>query len=130
MIGEGFKRTDCGKEEKLVSWNIVGPQGLKGDKGDNGEQGLQGPAGTVGGTTTVSNSSVTGGSWDTVTAEVSCPSGSILLSGGAKITAGIPSRAFITASYPSSISTWTATATAVDQGAGFVKVTAYAVCSQ
>jgi len=45
MIGDGFKRSDCLKNEKLISWNIVGPQGPKGDKGDPGPAGPQGPAG-------------------------------------------------------------------------------------
>jgi hypothetical protein len=36
MIGDGFKRADCLKNEKLISWNITGQQGPKGDKGDQG----------------------------------------------------------------------------------------------
>jgi len=45
MIGDGFKLTDCLKNEKLISWNIIGPQGPKGDKGDQGLIGLTGPQG-------------------------------------------------------------------------------------
>jgi len=54
MIGEGFKRADCLKNEKLVTWNIVGPQGpqgpigLTGPKGDKGDVGSQGPIGLTG----------------------------------------------------------------------------------
>lgn len=111
------------------SQGLTGNQGLKGDKGDTGGQGVQGPAGTVGGTNIISNS-VTGASFDTVTAEATCPSGTILLSGGAKVTAGIASRAFVSASYPINISTWRAIATTLDQGANFVTITTYAICSQ
>lgn len=48
MIGDGFKRSDCLKNEKLISWNIVGPQGPKGDKGDPGLVGPIGPQGPAG----------------------------------------------------------------------------------
>lgn len=48
VIGEGFKRVDCKKNESLLSWNVEGPQGLKGDKGDQGEQGEQGLKGDKG----------------------------------------------------------------------------------
>jgi hypothetical protein len=48
MIGDGFKRADCLKNEKLISWNITGPQGPKGDKGDQGPIGLTGPQGPQG----------------------------------------------------------------------------------
>lgn len=37
LIGDGFKRTECGKNDTLLSWNIQGPPGPKGDKGDPGE---------------------------------------------------------------------------------------------
>ena len=36
--------TKCKREETLIYWNRVGPQGLKGDKGDTGSQGPAGPA--------------------------------------------------------------------------------------
>ncbi|MDP3772516.1 MAG: collagen-like protein [bacterium] len=48
VIGEGFKRADCKKNESLLSWNMEGPQGPKGDKGDQGEQGTKGDAGLAG----------------------------------------------------------------------------------
>lgn len=60
VVGQGFRREDCRRNESLLTWNIQGPpgplgpegpQGLsgppgeKGDKGDPGEPGLPGPAG-------------------------------------------------------------------------------------
>ncbi|TSC69148.1 MAG: Collagen triple helix repeat-containing protein [Parcubacteria group bacterium Gr01-1014_66] len=48
MIGEGFRRADCKKNELLVSWNMEGPQGPKGDKGDEGQQGEKGEKGDQG----------------------------------------------------------------------------------
>ena len=36
----------CKGSEQLVSWNIMGPQGLQGSKGDKGDQGPQGTTGT------------------------------------------------------------------------------------
>jgi hypothetical protein len=38
----------CGKNEKLVTWNVVGPKGDKGDKGDPGVQGPKGDTGATG----------------------------------------------------------------------------------
>lgn len=48
LIGEGFAFKKCNGKDKLISWNIVGPQGLKGEKGDTGEQGPQGEKGENG----------------------------------------------------------------------------------
>lgn len=48
MIGDGFKRADCRKNEKLVSWNIAGPKGDKGDVGPIGPQGEKGVDGLMG----------------------------------------------------------------------------------
>ncbi len=48
VIGQGFRKAKCDKNETLLSWNITGPQGLKGDtgiqgpKGDKGDKGDQG----------------------------------------------------------------------------------------
>jgi hypothetical protein len=45
MVGDGFAKTQCAKNEKLISWNVSGaqgPQGEKGDKGDKGEPGEEG----------------------------------------------------------------------------------------
>ncbi len=48
VIGESFKRQDCKKNDSLLSWNIVGPQGLKGNKGDIGPKGDTGEQGSIG----------------------------------------------------------------------------------
>lgn len=48
VIGEGFRRDDCKKNDKLLTWNIQGLKGDKGDKGDTGEQGIQGEKGLSG----------------------------------------------------------------------------------
>jgi len=43
VIGEGFRRTECRRNETLLSWNI---QGEKGDTGEQGEKGEDGKDGT------------------------------------------------------------------------------------
>ena len=57
LIGNGFKRAVCKKNEQLISWNAEGLQGLQGEqgpagphgeKGENGDQGLQGAEGDKG----------------------------------------------------------------------------------
>lgn len=51
MIGNNFKRDDCKKNEKLVTFNVQGPKGdtgAMGLKGDIGANGLQGIAGLIG----------------------------------------------------------------------------------
>ena len=63
LIGNGFKRTACKKNEQLISWNAEGLQGLQGEqgpagphgekgengeKGDKGDMGEQGPSGEKG----------------------------------------------------------------------------------
>lgn len=48
VAGGDFGRSDCKKNETLLSWNIQGPKGDKGDKGDPGEQGPQGERGEIG----------------------------------------------------------------------------------
>src|SRR3989338_11429677 len=60
VIGTGFRREDCKKNESLLTWNtqgiqgpkgdtgIAGPQGPQGEKGDRGDAGAQGPAGENG----------------------------------------------------------------------------------
>ena len=48
VIGNGFRRSECRKNDTLLSWNTTGPQGEKGDKGDEGEPGPQGIQGTKG----------------------------------------------------------------------------------
>ena len=54
ILGTGFRREDCRKNESLLTWNAQGVQGPKGDKGETGatgsqgEQGLQGEPGVQG----------------------------------------------------------------------------------
>lgn len=57
IIGDDFKRTECKKNDSLLSWDMsgvqgpkgdIGPQGIQGQKGDVGPQGIQGPQGPAG----------------------------------------------------------------------------------
>ena len=48
LIGNSFKRSDCKKNEQLISFNTQGPKGDKGDTGATGPQGIQGIAGPMG----------------------------------------------------------------------------------
>ncbi|GEM_PF-4089609 len=48
VVGDGFKRADCKKNETLLTWNVQGPKGDKGDQGIQGEQGSIGSQGPVG----------------------------------------------------------------------------------
>ena len=51
FIGTGFKRSDCKKNEQLVTWNTqgaTGPQGPVGPMGSQGPIGLQGEPGLAG----------------------------------------------------------------------------------
>ena len=48
LIGSSFKRSDCKKNEQLISFNAQGPKGDKGDTGATGAQGIQGVAGPMG----------------------------------------------------------------------------------
>lgn len=50
VIGEEFKRSECKKNDSLLSWNTAGIQGPKGDKGDTGITGPQGTQGVAGDT--------------------------------------------------------------------------------
>lgn len=36
VIGEGFRRADCRRNDTLMTWNVAGAPGPKGDKGDPG----------------------------------------------------------------------------------------------
>jgi hypothetical protein len=68
-----------------------------------------------------------------VSATASCPAGTNVLGGGARVTttAAVVSRAVLQASYPSAAGTWTATGVTTGAlGAGrTMTVTAYAICS-
>ena len=48
LVGNSFKRSDCKKNEQLISFNAQGPKGDKGDTGATGAQGIQGIAGPMG----------------------------------------------------------------------------------
>lgn len=48
FIGSGFKRSDCKKNEQLLTWNVQGPKGDKGDVGLAGPVGPMGPQGLQG----------------------------------------------------------------------------------
>ena len=48
LIGNSFKRSDCKKNEQLISFNAQRPKGDKGDTGATGPQGIQGIAGPMG----------------------------------------------------------------------------------
>jgi hypothetical protein len=88
----------CKKAERLVSWNVVGPQGeagatgpqgLSGPQGLQGPQGPQGPEGVVSGAFTITGPTVAVPPSTKNPLHVSrgesiatCPSDSILVSGG------------------------------------------------
>lgn len=42
VIGEGFRRADCRRNDTLMSWHVTGVPGPKGDKGDKGDKGNSG----------------------------------------------------------------------------------------
>jgi hypothetical protein len=60
VIGDGFRRADCRRNDQLITWNIggtpgpqgpqgpIGPQGVAGATGPQGPQGTQGVAGPQG----------------------------------------------------------------------------------
>ena len=51
VIGPDFKKSECGKKDKLINISLTGtpgPQGEKGDKGDTGDTGPQGEKGDKG----------------------------------------------------------------------------------
>ena len=125
---------DCKSQETPLTWNIVGPQGLpgpqgpKGEQGEKGDQGDQGPAGPAGvsGYEVVSKdfqitSYVFSGDYS-----VDCPSGKVVLGGGAK---GIPqssSNPFVLrGSWPNGDSGWSVKI--FDYGFG--NLTVYAICA-
>ena len=48
VIGAGFRASDCGARDQLLSWNVQGPQGVQGPIGPAGADGAQGPIGLQG----------------------------------------------------------------------------------
>jgi len=110
VIGAGFKKSDCKKNDQLLTWNVAGlkgdkgdkgdtgpagPQGPKGDKGDAGENGIQGEIGPIGPQGPVGNQGINGisgyekitaysaiGDNSRVTVTATCPEGKKVISGG------------------------------------------------
>jgi len=116
----------------------AGPQGPAGPEGPQGPTGPEGPAGPQG---VVANTTiVTGTAALTAVAPLvgetsgvstaTCPAGTRLLGGGANVAQGPAAgvRAAVSASYPSSATTWSATAVVTLTGSGAASITAYAVC--
>ncbi len=48
VIGEDFRRSECKKNDSLLSWNTAGIQGPRGETGLQGPKGDTGPQGEVG----------------------------------------------------------------------------------
>jgi hypothetical protein len=107
-----------------------GPTGATGPDGPVGPTGPQGPAGpAIAGLEIVSASSVIDDT-NPKTVTATCPTGKILLGGGAQITnsAGNNNIALF-ASYPSATDTWTGTGVATDPNVGTWSLSAHAICA-
>jgi len=48
VIGEGFRRTECRRNETLLSWDMHGEKGDTGEQGEKGEKGDKGDMGEPG----------------------------------------------------------------------------------
>ena len=112
-----------------------GPAGPEGPQGPTGPEGPAGPQGVVANTTIVTGTAALTAVAPLVgeTSGVStatCPAGTRLLGGGANLAQGPAAgvRAAVSASYPSSATTWSATAVVTLTGSGAASITAYAVC--
>ena len=116
----------------------AGPQGPAGPEGPQGPTGPEGPAGPQG---VVANTTIVTGTAALTTvaplvgetsgvSTATCPAGTRLLGGGANVAQGPAAgvRAAVSASYPSSATTWSATAVVTLTGSGAASITAYAVC--
>jgi len=116
----------------------AGPQGPAGPEGPQGPTGPEGPAGPQG---VVANTTIVTGTAALTTvaplvgetsgvSTATCPAGTRLLGGGANLAQGPAAgvRAAVSASYPSSATTWSATAVVTLTGSGAASITAYAVC--
>lgn len=126
----------------------TGPQGVPGTQGLTGKQGPPGPAGPrgpAGPPGTVSATAVTPGSpvssapdaplGTMVSAQATCPSGTVLLGGGGTASASSANASTqgpvaLVASFPSASTTWKVTGmvTASLSGQRVLTVTAYVVC--
>ena len=115
----------------------VGPMGPQGQRGPQGVAGKPGPAGTVASTSVVRGSSKSTPPdpqpGTVLDAQTSCPSGSILVSGGAQVSApGVTADRNVTlrASFPLNATTWESVALvtgSLGPGASMT-MTPYVVC--
>lgn len=125
-----------GEKGDTGATGAIGPQGAKGDTGAQGSQGLPGVGGSLIGVTLFNGIPVDAASHSTGgkgIATVTCPPGRFLLGGGGQVTnsENNPDKTFLTASYPSNSTTWTAIGvlrTTITSTAAMT-VTAYAICS-
>jgi hypothetical protein len=63
------------------------------------------------------------------TVTVTCPSGKILLGGGARISASSDNNLALAASYPSGATTWTAVGVETDSVGSNWAIVAYGICA-
>jgi hypothetical protein len=89
-----------------------GPAGHRGAPGTNGKQGVPGPAGTIASSAPVPGpvviSTVNPAVGTALTGTASCPTGEVLLAGGANVTgpADVEKNVLLRSSYPTSRSAW------------------------
>lgn len=102
----------CKATERAVTWGVLGPQGPAGQPGPMGPAGKAGVVGSVVDAGTPVTSAATAPRGTTIAATAMCPTGKVLLGGGAKATTSSPNASDVAleASYPSSGTTWTAIA--------------------
>jgi hypothetical protein len=138
-LGGAVETSGFGTYEDVATAEVLfstlgtpGPQGPPGPAGPAGPQGPPGPAGSnrvVGTPVSTGTNPLVGAR---VTATAACPSGSVLLGGGAQATTtGSTGRAALSSSYPSSTTVWTAVGvvTRAPGPGNRMTVTAYALCS-
>jgi hypothetical protein len=129
----------CKQGEVAVSWARAGVAGPRGPEGVPGPRGPSGPTGATGvaGAQLVDGTAVTstsGSVGTVVTADASCPSGTVLLGGGGKVTNNDthPDRTVLTQSYPLDGTTWHAVGVIAGEnlsGGHRMTVQAFARCS-
>ena len=128
-----------GPQGRPGATGATGAQGPQGVKGDTGPAGPAGPTGTVAATTILSATSVKSAPDPAVgtvlVAKTSCPSGKVLLNGGAQVTApGVQADRNVTlrSSFPINSTKWQTVAIVTGPlGAGVVMtMTPYVVCGE
>jgi len=145
VIGEGFRRSECGPRDQLLSWGtegVPGPQGPQGEagpqgpQGEPGEQGPQGPQGPAGSSGALNLYRVTSaiefiGIGGTKTATAHCHPGDQILSGGHFINGSTVQVLQSRPELPSN--TWVVEASTANPPAGILPgvgdVAAYALCN-